>query len=498
MKEKTQHSVNHLSKGPFLILGAALLAACFLVITLAGNAFHEALDLPESVMGYDAQAFDVTIEQDGETVRLAAKTVSRGKLRLTFRAVSRGRAYFTVTGPENYGHMDSIYVHRLGIITINGYFGRTRGGFVIPLAVVLWLAAVLAALIRSFRIGVRTAFYQHRNVRNLGWIFYFSALILAQLPYLFSGGALTATLERMLNGGTSFAAAAFPFAFVLSLLVAVSNARLMKREGRNWRNMLGILMGLVFCLATVMPLLLQEILQHSPAVNMHNEKGAARFAVMAVTNAVLIAVSYIECIFLGTVALSVCAAHRIPPFDRDYILILGCQIRKDGTLTNLLKGRADRALEFARMQKEAAGKDIVFVPSGGQGADEVISEAEAVRNYLLEQGIPEDRILSEDRSRNTYENMKHSAALIGARGGGKIAFSTTNYHVFRSGIMAAQQGIEAEGIGSRTRSYFWINAFIREFIAAVYSERKKHLHVILTLIGIMLAMIAVLYVTYIL
>ena len=497
MKGKKQHSVNHLSKGPFLILGAVLLLVCFLVITLAGNACHETLDLPQIVKGYDAQAFDVTIEQDAETVRLAAKTVSRGKLRLTFRSVSRGRAYYTVTGPENYAHMDSIHVHRLGIITVNGYFGRTRGGFIVPLAVVIWLAAVLAALIRSFRIGVRTAFYQHRNVRNLGWIFYFAVLLLVQLPYLFAGGALTATLERMLNSATSFAAVAFPFAFVLSLLVAASNVRLMKREGRNWRNMLGILRGLAFCLATVLPLLLQEILQRSPAVNLHNEKGAARFVLMAVTNAVLIAVSYIECIFLGTVALSVRAAHRIPPFDRDYILILGCQIRKDGTLTNLLKGRADRALEFARMQKEASGKDIVFVPSGGRGADEVISEAEAVRKYLLEQGVPDDRILAEDRSRNTYENMKNSAQLIRERGGGKIAFSTTNYHVFRSGITAAQQGIEAEGIGSRTRSYFWINAFVREFIAAVYSERKKHLHVILTLIGIMLAMVAVLYFTII-
>ena len=58
-----------------------------------------------------------------------------------------------------------------------------------------------------------------------------------------------------------------------------------------------------------------------------------------------------------------------------------------------------------------------------------------------------------------------------------MSFSTTNYHVFRSGILARQQGIDAEGIGSPTKSYFWINAFVREFIATVLYGWKVHLAV---------------------
>ena len=95
-----------------------------------------------------------------------------------------------------------------------------------------------------------------------------------------------------------------------------------------------------------------------------------------------------------------------------YILILGCQIRKDGTLTPLLKSRVDRAIEFANMQKKIKGKDIVFIPSGGKGADELISEAEAMKNYLLEQGISKKNILVEDKSTNTYENMSFSYKLV--------------------------------------------------------------------------------------
>ena len=65
--------------------------------------------------------------------------------------------------------------------------------------------------------------------------------------------------------------------------------------------------------------------------------------------------------------------------------------------------------------------------------------------------------------------------------------------MFRAGILAWQMGIRAEGIGSGTRSYFWINAFVREFIATVYAERRKHLLVIAVMILLTLLMILMVY-----
>jgi len=58
---------------------------------------------------------------------------------------------------------------------------------------------------------------------------------------------------------------------------------------------------------------------------------------------------------------------------------------------------------------------------------------------------------------------------------GNIVFSTTNYHVFRSGVIASNQGIDCEGIGSKTKWYFYTNALIREFIANIIQERKSHI-----------------------
>ena len=137
------------------------------------------------------------------------------------------------------------------------------------------------------------------------------------------------------------------------------------------------------------------------------------------------------------------------------------------------------------------------MPSGGKGNNEVISEAEAISNYLKSKGIPESSIILEDKSTSTYENFRNSVNIIKETSGKtapKIAFATTNYHVFRAGLLAARLRIKAEGIGSKTKSYFWINAFIREFIATVYYKLRTHM---LVLAVLMMINVAVTLMTYI-
>ena len=119
--------------------------------------------------------------------------------------------------------------------------------------------------------------------------------------------------------------------------------------------MLGLILGVLICAVTLFPLVLSEMLHRTTVVDVHNENGIAMYIEMAVTNSILTAVTYLECILIGTVILSVKSAKKIPAFDKDYIMILGCQIRPDGSLTPLLKGRTDRALEFADMQENNSG-----------------------------------------------------------------------------------------------------------------------------------------------
>ena len=482
-----------LSKRILWIVGLAFLALGLAAVILQGAFFR----LSFSADGAESmEEFRVTIDQEREVVSLIDQSLENGKLALTFRSVSPGRAFVEITGPEDYRQASMLFVHPLGVITAGEYFGPSSGARIIPVLVSLYIVLILLYVILEYLRGMKDSLYQYRNVRNLGWIIYFGGLLLGQIPYLVSGDSLIGTVRATLHSASVFSTVAFPIAFVVSVLVTISNFRLIRREGRNWRNLLGLFLGILICAGTVVPHVLSEFLQRTTLVDVHNERGAALYAEMAVTNTVLVTVTYLECILLSTVVLSVMAARRIPAFDKDYILILGCQIRDDGTLTPLLKGRTDRALEFSRMQEAAAGYAPVFVPSGGKGEGEVIPEAEAIRNYLLEAGVPQDRILAEDRSENTRENLENSLNLIAEHSkkrDPKIAFSTTNYHVFRAGILAWQMGIRAEGIGSGTRSYFWINAFVREFIATVYAERRKHLLVIAVMILLTLLMILMVY-----
>ena len=75
----------------------------------------------------------------------------------------------------------------------------------------------------------------------------------------------------------------------------------------------------------------------------------------------------------------------------------------------------------------------------------------------------------------------------------RIAFATTNYHVLRAGMIAASLGVDAEGVGSRTKRYFWINAFVREFIASLAAEKKRHLAAGALLIAFDVLMVGLIY-----
>ena len=108
-----------------------------------------------------------------------------------------------------------------------------------------------------------------------------------------------------------------------------------------------------------------------------------------------------------------------------------------------------------------------------------------MKKYLMEHGVPEERILEEDRSTDTLENMKFSKEKIWAIDPqAKVAFSTTNYHVFRSGLFARRVKMRAVGMGAETRWYFWPNAAVREFAGLLTRHRGKQALILGSMIGI--------------
>ena len=132
--------------------------------------------------------------------------------------------------------------------------------------------------------------------------------------------------------------------------------------------------------------------------------------------------------------------------------------------------------------------------SGGQGPKEVRTESSAMKDYLLEKGVPEDRIIEEDQSTSTFENMQFSKEKLGAvLQDPKVGFATTNYHVFRSGIFAKRQKMDAEGMGAKTKWYFWPNASVREFVGLLSEHRGKQALILVSMIVFYVALTLYVY-----
>ena len=448
-----------------------LLAIAFIIVLfIGGNKYTIRQELYNN--DTKLEEYDFTIVQEDEVIKINNKKIVDNEIIFEVESINKGRAFIDVANKDDGNMLYSrvVYVHSFGLITEGSFFGKTKYDIVIPIYIVICILMILLNLIKKYQSSLKNNIYQYKNVLYLGLIIFLSIVLLQNGMAIINNDGLIGNIERFINSFDFFSFVLLPVCFFVSIFVTISNVILIKREGFNLRNTLGIMLGLFFCFLTVIPGFIENFMHGSNLfLDIHNEKG----------------------IFIRVFQFIKASKHN-PNYDKDYVIILGCKIQKDGNLTKLLKGRVDRAIEFATKQKEGTGKDIVFIPSGGQGSDEVISEALAMKNYLIENGIKEKNIILEDKSTNTLENFNFSHKLMKKKNA-NIAFSTTNYHVFRSGLLATGLDIKVEGMGAKTRSYFWINAFIREYIATLYYERKKHLFIILLLLIMILLMVLLLY-----
>lgn len=168
------------------------------------------------------------------------------------------------------------------------------------------------------------------------------------------------------------------------------------------------------------------------------------------------------------ISIILCNCSR-PKKDQRYIIVLGCWIT-DGRVTPLLARRIDKAIDFYTKQKELCPPPKLIL-SGGKGSDETCSEAEAMKIYALEKGIPEQHLLLETKSVSTLENMKFSKEIMEMDSGGepyRCIYATNNYHVLRAGIFARKARLKIDGIGAKTAFYYLPNAILREYIAYLY------------------------------
>lgn len=342
--------------------------------------------------------------------------------------------------------------------------------FVLGLTVIAMLCAVLKE-------SVSETLYSYLNISLTGGIIFVSVMEILLLSYYISCISDTGLLlpERMISEALTWPREFSYFAVLLitavSIAVAVSNIALIRHEGFRPANLLGVLLAVFYIGAVAILYIVSDNLK---AVLSQSRAGIIANA--AVSTFFMTMLSYFECAFIGMCIFGWKAARHEPAYDKDFIIILGCAISKKGGLLPLLKGRVNRSVRFAWDQERATGKACRYIPSGGQGPDEVMSEGSAMELYLLTHGAEDGEVFPEKKSADTRENLMFSKKIADSLvPGAKLAFATTNYHILRSGMLARDLGFDAEGVAGDTKWYFWPNGFIREFFAVLNMRKKAHL-----------------------
>lgn len=155
----------------------------------------------------------------------------------------------------------------------------------------------------------------------------------------------------------------------------------------------------------------------------------------------------------------------------DYIIVLGAGLYNGNQVSLTLKDRLDAAILCFNAQNN---KGFIVV-SGGQGSDEKVSEAEVMKDYLIKNGVSENNIISEDKSRTTSQNLDFSKQKIEENSGksidmNKIKIVTTDFHAFRASMLAKKKGYKEFSVfTSKTINYMVLGFYFREPLAIIKS-----------------------------
>ena len=261
-------------------------------------------------------------------------------------------------------------------------------------------------------------------------------------------------------------------------LLILNGIKMVRREGRQLRQMLSLLLGI----SLLGGMLLAFACLHGQ-VPQDRQTGA--YSVRFLAGLALCVTMAYGMLSLAAFMIYTLLLQLIPrKKDFDYVIIHGSGLLDGQRVPKLLRDRLDKGIEVYRKDPSPP----ILIPTGGQGKNETVPEAEAMKGYLLSQGIPESHIIAESTSTSTLENLVNAQKILNGFEGRKYtALVTSNYHVYRAMRYARQIGLECTGIGSHIALYFWPSGVIREYIA-IHAEPR---HALLLLLGWALSLAAV-------
>ena len=148
------------------------------------------------------------------------------------------------------------------------------------------------------------------------------------------------------------------------------------------------------------------------------------------------------------------------PSENLTVIVLGCKVRGENP-SLMLTERLNAALDYLN-----ENPDSNVIVSGGMGKDEIVSEASVMKRWLIENGIDEERIVLEDKSTDTHENLENCKSIIDSDGSGKLSTSvgicTNEFHEYRALSIAKENGLNASSIKADTAWWLLPTYWVRE------------------------------------
>lgn len=316
----------------------------------------------------------------------------------------------------------------------------------IPFAIAaLCCAAFLVSFLRD-----------RRRLRNGFYLFF---------ALLFLGVTFIALLASVSPEAAGFVAVGvilliIPTVLALTIFLICNGITMLRREGRRLANVLSLLAGLGVCALIVFNATVTQLAWEPLDI------------VRGILNGLVV---YFSFLFVCFLLYSIVYGRIRTEKGVDFVVVLGSGLLDGHRVPPLLAGRLNRARRVIDAEARRGGEPMV-VTSGGQGPDEDLPESHAMAGYLVENGVPRERILLEDRSRTTFENLTFSAEIMRQRKTDyRCTVVTNNFHVLRAALIARRAKVNGQVIGSPTAWYFWPSATIREFVAIVVEHKYKNL-----------------------
>lgn len=187
--------------------------------------------------------------------------------------------------------------------------------------------------------------------------------------------------------------------------------------------------------------------------------GLLRYGVIVTAGCLLLSFIVMQGLIMTEIGKGVKVDERM-----DYVLVLGAGLKGD-KVSNRLKARLDVAFNYLSKYE-----NVKIIVSGGQGEDELISEARAMGQYLMDQGLNESRLLYENKSTSTVENIAYTLELIEGMNldkPPKCLLVTSDYHMYRAKRICKDKGFDVVTLASKTPALIRINYQLREYLACV-------------------------------